>query len=76
MKTKSGNTWELGEQIGNIIEKLLRTRWEHGGNTKIYKNSKPNLVNPNVEVINNIISTWLTNIGYKKARVFIIKTFI
>jgi hypothetical protein len=57
MKTKIGNTWELGEQIGNIIEKFLRTRWEHGGNIKIYKNSKPNLVNPNVEVINSIIST-------------------
>jgi hypothetical protein len=27
-------------------------------------------------VINSIISTWLTNIGYKKARVSIIKTFI
>jgi hypothetical protein len=57
MKTKIGNRWEFGEQIGNIIEKLLRTRCEHGGNTKIYKNSKPNLVNPNVEMIYSIIST-------------------
>jgi hypothetical protein len=62
-------------KFGNIIENLLRARWEHGGNFKILKNSKPNLVKPNVEMIKNIISTWLTNIGYKKSRVFIIKTF-
>jgi hypothetical protein len=30
-----GNTWELGECIRYILENVVKTKWEHGGNSQI-----------------------------------------